>query len=295
MSRSTINDLPAFFAIAQERSFTKAAALLGVSQPKLSVTIRQLEERLGVRLLSRTTRSVSLTEAGERLLRSVEPLYRNIEAGLEALNLAKDAPAGTVRLAVGASYLRAILWPKLMEILPRYPDLKVEITVGLVDITKNGIDAGVKLSDDVPPGMTAVAVSPDFRFAVVGSKSYFTTNPVPQMPRDLAAHRCINVRPPPYDELWPWEFEKDSREEHIQVDGQLAFNQLDLVMEAAVAGFGLAYVPECLAAPYLAEGRVQRVLEDWCLPSQGYHMYFPESAQISPALGFLIDALRYRG
>jgi DNA-binding transcriptional LysR family regulator len=297
MPRGNLNDLLAFVAVGRERSFTKAAAKLGVSQSALSHTIRELEARLGLRLLTRTTRSVSPTEAGERLLHSLGPRFEEIEAELEALSELREKPAGTIRITAGDHAVHSVLWPKLAKFLPSYPDIKVEITIdyGLTDIVAQRYDAGVRFGEQVAKDMIAVRIGPDVRFAVIGAKSYFAKRPPPKTPQDLIGHTCINLRLPTHGGLYAWEFEQDGREVKVRVEGQLVFNGVFQVLNAALAGFGLAYVPEDLAQPYLANGRLRRVLEEWCPPWSGYHLYYPSRRQSSPAFAILIDALRYRG
>lgn len=297
MPRDHVSDLLAFLAVARERSFTRAAAKLGVSQSALSHTIRGLEGRLGLRLLTRTTRSVSATEAGERLLLTVGPRFEEIEAELTALSELREKPAGTIRITTGEHAVDAILWPALMKFLPRYPDVKVEINVdySLTDIVAQRYDAGVRLGEQVAKGMIAVRIGPDMRMAAVGAPSYFAQRSLPKKPQDLTGHNCINLRLPTYGGLYAWEFEKGSRELKVRVEGQLVFNGLTQILNAALAGFGLAYVPEDLAQPHLAAGRLTRVLEDWCPPFPGYHLYYPSRRQTSPAFALLVDALRYRG
>jgi DNA-binding transcriptional LysR family regulator len=296
MPQSNINDLTAFLAVATERSFTKAAAKLGVSQPALSQTIRQLEERLDLRLLTRTTRSVSPTEAGERLLHSVGPRLKEIEAELDALRALRGKPAGNVRITAGDHAAKTVLWPKLARFLPDYPDINVEITLdyGLTDIVAERYDAGVRLGEQVARDMIAVRIAPDIRFIVVGSDSYFADHPPPTTPQELPHHSCINLRLPTYGGLYPWELEKDGHELKVRVEGRLVFNSIFGVLDAAVAGFGLAHVPEDLARTYLAKGRLQQVLEDWSPRWPGYHLYYPSRRQSSPAFSLLVDALRYR-
>jgi len=296
MQRGNLDDLRALVAVGRERSFTKAAAKLGVSQSALSQTIRQLESRLGVRLLTRTTRSVSLTEAGERLIRTVAPRFEEIDAELEALNALREKPAGTIRVTAGDHAIHSVLWPKLAKFLPNYPDIKVEVVIdyGLTDIVAERHDAGVRWGEQVARDMIAVRIGPDVRFAVVGAKSYFTKRSAPKTPQDLITHNCVNLRLPTYGGLYAWEFERDGRELRVRVEGQLAFNGIFQVLDAALAGLGLAYVPEDLAQPHLARGRLQRVLEEWCAPWTGYHLYYPHRRQSSPAFALLVDALRYR-
>src|SRR6516165_4295256 len=297
MQRGTLDELLAFVAVGRERSFTKAAAKLGVSQSALSHTIRELETRLGVRLLTRTTRSVSPTQAGERLLQSVGPCFEEIETELAAVSEFRDKPAGSIRITAGDHAIESVLWPKLERFLPKYPDIKVEIVVdyGLTDIVAERYDAGVRWGEQVAKDMIAVRVGPDIRFAVVGAKSYFAKRPQPKTPQDLVGHTCINLRFPTYGGLYAWEFEQRGRELKVRVEGQLVFNGIFQVLDAALAGIGLSYVPEDLAQPYLVKGRLKRVLEEWCAPWSGYHLYYPHRRQSSPAFRLLVDALRYRG
>jgi DNA-binding transcriptional LysR family regulator len=296
MARENINDLFAFLAVARERSFTRAAAQLGVSQSALSHTVRGLEERLGVRLLTRTTRSVAPTQAGERLLQTVGPRLEGIEVELEALSEFREKPAGTIRITAGDHATETILWPKLTKFLPDYPDIKVEITLdyGLADIVAQRYDAGVRLGEQVAKDMIAVRIGPDIRFAVVGAASYFATRPLPATPQDLVSHTCINLRLPTHGGLYAWEFEQGGRELNVRVDGQLVFNSIFQVLKAALDGFGLAYVPEDLAQPHLVAGHLKRVLEDWSPPWSGYHLYYPSRRQPSAAFTLLVDALRHR-
>jgi DNA-binding transcriptional LysR family regulator len=296
MPRANLNDLLAFLAVGRERSFTKAAAKLGVSQSALSHTIRELEARLGVRLLTRTTRNVSPTEAGERLLQTVGPRLEEIDAELGALSELREKPAGTIRITATDYAADTILWPKLTKFLPQYPDIKVEIIIdyGLTDIVAQRFDAGVRSGEQVAKDMIAVRIAPDMRIAVVGAPSYFTNRSEPKRPQDLIGHDCINLRLPTHGGLYAWEFEKGARELRVRVEGQLTFNGTFQMLNAALAGFGLAYIPEDLAQPYIAKGRLTRVLEDWCPPYSGYHLYYPSRRQSSAAFALLVDALRYR-
>lgn len=296
MSRENINDLLAFLAVARERSFTRAAARFGISQSALSHTIRQLEERLGVRLLTRTTRAVSPTEAGERLLEGIGPHFDEIETQVDALNELREKPAGTIRITASDYAISSILWPKLKKFLPRYPDIKVELMLdnGLTDIVTERYDAGVRMGEQLAKDMISARIGPDFRFAVVGAKSYFATHPEPEKPQDLVHHACINYRFPTSGGLWAWEFEKGGREIRIRVDGQLAFNNIFHALDAAQAGLGLAYVPEEIAQPHIAKGRLKRVLENWCPFWDGYYLYYPSRRQSSPAFVALVEALRHR-
>jgi DNA-binding transcriptional LysR family regulator len=296
MPHENFNDLRAFLVVARDRSFTKAAARLGVSPSALSHTMRGLEERLGVRLLTRTTRSVSPTEAGARLLRTVGPRFEEVESELAALSDFRDKPAGTVRITAGDHSVHTILWPKLSKLMHKYPDVTVEINVeqGLVDIAAQSFDAGVRLGEQVAKDMVSVRIGPDVRFAVIGAKSYFAKHEPPKTPQDLVAHRCINLRLPTYSGLYAWEFERNGRELKVRVDGPFIFNSIFQVRDAALGGFGVAYVPEDLAQPYLAKGQLIRVLEEWSPPWPGYHLYYPSRRQSSPAFALLVDALRYR-
>ena len=296
MARENLNNLLAFLAVAREQSFTRAAAKLGVSQSALSQTIRGLEARLGLRLLTRTTRSVAPTEAGERLLRTVGPRFDEIEAELAALSELREKPVGTVRITADEHAAGAVLWPALERLLPDYPDIKVEIVIdyGLTDIVAERYDAGVRLGGIVAKDMIAVRIGPDMCMAVVGAPSYFAERPQPRTPQDLTAHDCINLRLPTYGGLYAWEFEKDGRELKVRVEGQFVFNNIALRLNAALAGFGLAYLPEEQAQAHLATGRLIRVLADWCPPFSGYHLYYPSRRQHAPAFALLVEALRYR-
>ena len=296
MERGNLNDLVAFLAVGQERSFTRAAAKLGVSQSALSHTIRALEERLGLRLLTRTTRSVAPTEAGERLLRTIGPRFQEIEAELVGLSEFREKPAGTIRITATDYAVETILWPKLTKFLRRYPEVKVEIIIdyGLTDIVAERFDAGVRSGEQVAKDMIAERIGPDMRSAAVGAPSYFEAHPEPMRPQELITHNCINLRLPTRGGLYAWEFEKDGRELKVHVEGQLVFNGTFQTLNAALAGFGLAYVPEDVARPHLAKGRLNRVLEDWCPPYSGYHLYYPSRRQSTPAFTLLVDALRYR-
>jgi DNA-binding transcriptional LysR family regulator len=297
MQRGNLDDLLAFVAVGTERSFTRAAAKLGVSQSALSHTIRELEARLGVRLLTRTTRSVSPTEAGERLLHTLRPRFEEIDAELAALRELREKPSGTIRITATQHAVDTLLWPKLAKFLSRYPDIKVEIAAesALTDIVAQRFDAGVRSGEQVAKDMIAVRIGPDIRIAVVGAPSYFKTRPEPKKPQDLIGHDCINLRLTTLGGLYAWEFEKGARELKVRVEGQLVFNGTFQMLNAALAGFGLAYVPEDVAQPYLAKGRLKRVLEDWCEPYSGYHLYYPSRRQSSAAFALLVDALRHRG
>jgi DNA-binding transcriptional LysR family regulator len=297
MPRQNFNDLLAFLTVAKERSFTRAAAQLGVSQSALSHTVRGLEERLGLRLLTRTTRSVAPTEAGERLLRAAGPRLDEIEAEMAALADLRDRPSGTIRITAHDHAVRTVLWPALARLLPDYPDINVEVVIdyGLTDIVAERYDAGIRSGEIVAKDMVAVRVGPDMRSAVVGAPSYFANRPRPETPQALTAHTCINLRLPTHGGLYAWEFEKDGREPRVRVEGQLVFNGTAPMLDAALAGFGLAYLPEDSVRAHLADGRLIRVLDDWCPPYAGYHLYYPSRRQPTPAFALLVNALRYRG
>jgi DNA-binding transcriptional LysR family regulator len=296
MPRQTINDLLAFRAVARERSFTRAAAQIGVSPSALSHTIRAVEERLGVRLLTRTTRSVAPTEAGERLLSAIGPHFDGIEAELAALSELRDKPAGTVRITTGDHAVKTILLPAIAKLLPSYPDVNVEISVnaGLVDIVAERFDAGVRLGETIAQDMVAVRIGPDLRMAAVGSPSYFSVHKPPRTPHDLAQHNCINLRFPTLGGLYAWEFEKGGRALNVRVKGQLVVNDPGLALGAAADGLGIAYLPDDYVKREIDAGRLIRVLESWCPPFPGYHLYYPSRRQQSPAFAVLVEALRYR-
>jgi DNA-binding transcriptional LysR family regulator len=296
MLRQNANDLLAFLAVAKERSFTKAAAKLGVSQSALSHTIRGLEARLGLRLLTRTTRSVSPTEAGERLLRTVGPRFDEIEIELAALSDLRDTPAGTIRINAMDHALDKILRPALQSFLPKYPDISVEVCCdyNFVDIAAQGFDAGVRLGEDVAEGMIATRIGPDMRMSVVGSPAYFADRALPTNPRDLTEHQCNNLRLPTNGGLYAWEFAKDQEALKVRVSGQVTYNGVYPLLEAALDGFGLSYVPEDIADPHVEAGRLIRVLEDWSPYYSGFHLYYPSRRQASPAFALLVEALRYR-
>ena len=296
MARENFNDLLAFVLVAREGSFTRAAAQLGVSQSALSHTIRALENRLDIRLLTRTTRSVSATEAGERLLKTLAPRFAEIEAEVAALSDFRDKPAATIRITTAEHAANSIIWPRLVEFLPDYPDIKVEVTIdyGLTDIVAGRYDLGVRLGDQVAKDMIAVRVGPDLRMAVVGSPAYFAKRARPKTPHELTTHDCLNLRLPTHGAIHAWAFEKNGHKFNVRVEGQLTFNSTTPRLRAALAGFGLAFVPEDLAADAISKGQLIRVLDDWCDIVCGYHVYYA-SRQCSPALALLIGALRYPG
>ena len=297
MRRDDLTDLNVFLAVAEERSFTRAAARLGLTQSTLSHATRSFEERLGVRLLTRTTRSVAPTEAGERLLRAARPGLEAIQAELAALTELRDKPAGTVRLTTGTHAYQTILQPTLTRLLPDYPDVQVEAMIenGFVDIVAGRFDAGIRLGEQVERDMIAARIGPELRWIVVGAPSYFEGRRRPEVPQDLTAHRCIKYRQSTSGRLYAWEFEKDGRALNVQVEGPLALNDAAPALEAAIEGLGLAYVPEDIAAAPLREGHLTQVLANWCPPAPGYHLYYPSRRQMVPALALLVEALRWRG
>jgi DNA-binding transcriptional LysR family regulator len=296
MPRQNVNDLLAFRAVARERSFTRAAAQIGVSPSALSHAIRGLEERLGVRLLARTTRSVSPSAAGERLLAAIGPHFDGIETEIAALGALRDKPAGTIRITTGIHAAQTILWPALAKLLPDFPDLNVEISVnaGFVDIVEERFDAGVRLGETIAQDMVAVRIGPDFRMAAVASPGYLAGRAPPRTPQDLATHDCINLRFPTRGGLYAWEFEKGDRALNVRVEGRLVVNDIALARSAALDGAGIAYLPESYVEAEVGAGRLVRLLKDWCPPFPGYHLYFPSRRQQPPALALVVDALRWR-
>jgi DNA-binding transcriptional LysR family regulator len=294
--RENLNDLTAFVIVAREGSFTRAAAKLGVSQSALSQTIRGLEERLGLRLLTRTTRKVAPTDAGERLLAAIGPRLDGIEDDLAALSDLRDKPAGTIRITASEHAASSILLPRLAALLPDYPDIKVEINTDyrMVDIVEQRFDAGVRLGEHLQKDMIAVRIGPDVKMAVVGTPSYFAKRIAPDRPQDLTSHDCINVRLPTHGGLLPWDFKKGTRELNVRVEGQMTFNGFPQVVDAALAGMGLAFVLEDVVKRHVADGTLMRVLEDWCEDFPGYHLYYPSRRQPSPAFSLVVDTLRFR-
>ncbi len=294
MARRNLNDLVGFVTVAREGSFTRAAAILGVSQSALSQAIRALEERLQIRLLTRTTRSVSATPAGERLLQAIGNRFDEIESELDALTALRDKPAGSIRLTSGEHVLRTILLPKLMPLMQRYPDINIEFDVsyGFRDIVADRFDAGVRLGESIDKDMIALPISPMLRMAAVASPAYFRAHPPPKHPQDLTQHRCINIRFPTQGGLYVWEFEKRGRQVNVRVEGQATFNNSPPIVLAALDGLGVAYLPEEEFAPHIEDGHLVRVLENWCPPFSGYHLYYPSRRQPSPAFLLVRDALR---
>lgn len=297
MQFSNYNEILAFIAVAKEGSFTKAAAKLGVSQSALSQTIRTLEQRLDLRLLVRTTRSVSPTEAGEHMLRTVAPRFDEIEAELAVLSERRLKPAGTIRISAGEHAALTVLQPALTQMLLQYPDINVELIAEnrMTDIVADRYDAGVRLGDQVAKDMIAVRISGDLRWLVVGSPAYFARHPMPSAPQDLTSHNCINMRMPTHGGFYIWDFAKDGKDLKVRVDGQLVFNNLALRIKSALDGLGLAFLPEDQVRDHITQGRLIPVLEDWCPAESGYRLYYPSRRHPSPAFTLLVDALRYTG
>ncbi|WP_334187375.1 LysR family transcriptional regulator [Noviherbaspirillum sp.] len=297
MAHTKVNDLQAFLAVARDQSFTKAADRLGITPSALSHTIRALEERLGVRLLARTTRNVAPTEAGERLMRSIAPLFDQIAAEVEALGELRDKPRGTIRITCTDDQIELCLRPMLARFLQDYPDITLEFYVdyGFTNVVEERFDAGIRLGEAISKDMIAVRIGPDWRLVVVGSPAYFDRYPAPKSPHDLTRHACVNIRHRPSGAIYAWEFERNGKAFTVRVEGQLVFNSIMHVLNAAVDGIGLAYVPEELAAPYLADGRLKQVLSHWCPYFQGYHLYYPNRRQASPAFSAFVEAIKYQG
>lgn len=296
MAHPKINDLQAFLAVARDQSFTKAAAKLGLTPSALSHTMRSLEERLGVRLLSRTTRNVAPTDAGERLMRAIAPLFDQIAIEVDALGELRDKPRGTLRVTCTDDSIELCLRPMLADFLKDYPDITLELYVdyGFTNVVEERFDAGIRLGEAISKDMIAVRIGPDWRLMVVGSPAYFARHPAPATPHDLTGLPCVNIRHRPSGPVYAWEFEKNGQAFTVKVEGQLVFNSIMHVLNAAVDGIGLAYVPEQLVAPYLADGRLKEVLGDWCPTFQGFHLYYPNRRQASPAFSAFVDALKYR-
>lgn len=297
MAGENYNELAAFIMVARERSFTRAAAKMGISQSALSQTIRGLEARLGLRLLTRTTRSVSTTEAGRRLFETVAPRFDEIAQELSSLSQLRDKPSGTIRINAGEHPAISVLQPALQRLLPDNPEVNVEIIVdyGLTDIVAGGYDAGVRMGNQVAKDMIAMRIGPDLRMAVVGAPHYFAQRSIPQAPQDLTAHNCIGIRLPTYGGVPPWDLSKDGHEVNVRVEGQLVFNNISLRLNSALDGLGLAYLPEDQVLPHIETGRLVRVLDDWCEPFPGYYLYYPSRRHASPAFSLLLETLRYRG
>lgn len=296
MPRENLNDILVFLAVAREKSFTRAAAKLGVSQSALSHIIRDLEARLGLRLLTRTTRSVSTTEAGEELFQAVAPKIEEIDASLAALSDFRDKPAGVIRITATDHPIDTVIWPKLRKLLHAYPDIKVEVTVdyGLSNIVEDRYDVGVRFGDQVAKDMIAVRISPDIPMAIVGAPSYLANRTVPDTPEDLLDHQCISLRMTTTKALYAWELKKGKRETQARVSGQLTVNTQPQMIRGALEGFGLAFVPEDAVRDHLRKGELVSVLKDWCPTWPGYHVYYPSRRQTSRAFSLVIDALKHR-
>lgn len=296
MRRDEMGDLITFLAVAEEHSFTRAAARLGTSQSAVSAVVRRLEERLDLRLLTRTTRSVALTEAGQRLVDTLKPAFEGIETQLSALDAMRSRPSGRLRITAGRRVAREVLLPVARRIMADHPDVNIEITVEprFVDIVKEGYDAGIRLGEALDKDMIGVRVSPDLHMIVAGAPSYFERHPRPATPHDLVAHTCVNLRLPTLGGLYAWEFRKDGRPLNVRVDGQFVTNDPDLAVEAALAGEALVCLPSDYLDGYLKTGRLERVLAEWCPPFAGYHLYYPSRRQVTTAFRLLIDGLRWR-
>ncbi|XUW92817.1 LysR family transcriptional regulator [Burkholderia sp. M6-3] len=288
------NDLAGFITVARERNFTRAAAQLGVSQSALSRTVAGLERRIGLQLLTRTTRSVSLTEAGERLLSAIRPRFEEIEAEVASLRGMTNRPSGTVRITTTDYAANTFVWPRLQPLLRRYPDLKIELVndYGLADIVADRFDIGVRLGDQIEKDMVAVRIAPDMTMSIVGSPKYLQSRPPAKRPQDLTLHSCINLRLPTRDSLLPWELAKGRRELQVRVEGQLTFNNVYQMVDAALVGFGLAYVPKDLVEQYVRAGKLAWVLEDWCPTFVGHHAYYSTGRKSSRAVQLVVDALK---
>ncbi|AOV14001.1 LysR family transcriptional regulator [Klebsiella michiganensis] len=296
MLKENFNELQIFLVVARERSFTKAAGKLGVSQSALSHAMKSLEERLNIRLLTRTTRSVAPTEAGERIIACLEPRIADLEQELESLVQLNGTASGNIRLSAGEHAARSLVWPKLKPFLREYPEINLELVVdnGFVDIVEGRFDAGIRLGESVDKDMIAVRIGPDMRMAVVGAPSYFSTNPAPETPHELQNHRCINMRLPTAGGLYHWEFEKEGKPLRVRVEGQVTFNLQAERIDAALSGFGIACIPEDRVQDYIKSGELIQILQDWCPSFPGYYLYYPSRKQHPPAFALMIDALRYQ-
>ncbi len=296
MRRETLSDLAVFLAVAEEQSFTRAAAKLGTSQSSLSQIVRRLEARMGVKLLTRTTRQVSTTEAGEQLLDTLRPAFDGIDAKLSALTALRERPSGTVRITTSKHAAETILWPAVAKLIAENPDVTVELSIDsqFTDIVTDRFDAGVRLGEEVANDMIAVRIGPELRLAVVASPAYFDTYGKPESPHDLTQHRCINIRQVTRGGLYAWEFEKDGHELRVRVGGALILNDISMILNAAAEGMGIACFLEDHATKFISEGKLVRVLEDWCPPFAGYHLYYPDRRQLPPAFALLVKALRHK-
>jgi len=296
MARGNFNELIWFLAVAEEKSFTRAAARLNIAQSTLSHAIKQLETRMGLRLLTRTTRSVATTEAGERLRQSMAPRIEEIETEIDALMGYRDKPAGTVRITLSDHAMESVVWPKIAPVLRGYPDIRLELNIdnGFRNIVEEGFDAGVRLGESVEKDMVAVRIGPDWRLVAVGSPDYFRNHAPPRHPQDLMGHNCMNRRQSRTGGLYAWEFEKDGKEVRVRVEGQLTFNTSQAMADAALQGYGIAYVPESLVESHIRNGKLQIVLDDWSPKFAGYYLYYPTRQQNLPAFSVVVDTLRYR-
>ncbi|MDC9814066.1 MULTISPECIES: LysR family transcriptional regulator [Rhizobium] len=296
MRHGDFSELAAFIAVAEAGSFTRASAKLGLSQSAVSYSVRMLEQKLGVRLISRTTRSLSLTDAGDRMLRSLRPAFEHIESEIAAVTALRDKPAGTIRITTFRHAARTVLWPVITKFLAEYPDIDVEVSVdeGLTDIVASRFDAGIRVGEQVQKDMVAVRISPDLRMAVVGSPSYFAKRKIPQTPRDLGEHRGVSYRQSTGGGLYAWEFERDGEELQVRMNGPLIINDGEMLEAAALDGLALAYTFESQVAQYINDGRLIRVLDDWCQPFSGYHLYYPSRRQHTAAFALLVEALRFK-
>jgi DNA-binding transcriptional LysR family regulator len=297
MRHGDFSELAAFIAVAEAGSFTRASAKLGLSQSAVSYSVRMLEQRLGVRLISRTTRSLSLTDAGERMLRSLSPAFEHIESEIAAVTALRDKPAGTIRITTFRYAAMSVLWPVMTTFLAKYPDIEMEVILdeGLTDIVAGRFDAGIRIGEQVQKDMVAVRIGPDLRMAVVGSPSYFQNRTIPMTPRDLGDHRGITYRQTTGGGLYAWEFERDGEELVVRMNGPLIINDSLMLEAAALDGLGLAYTFESQVSQYIADGRLIRVLDDWCQPFPGYHLYYPSRRQHTAAFALLVEALRFKG
>jgi DNA-binding transcriptional LysR family regulator len=297
MRRENFSDLAVFLTVAEQRSFTRAANKLGTSQSAVSQVVRRVEDSMGLKLLTRTTRNVSLTEAGEQLITTLRPAFDDIQSRIAGLSALREKPSGSVRITAGRHAAETLLWPAIKCVLRDNPDITIEMSIDqtLTDIITERFDAGVRLGEEIAKDMVAVKIGPELRLAVVGSPAYFAQHGVPLSPYDLTKHRCINIRQSTKGGFYVWEFEKDGREVNVRVDGPLILNDSRIIYKAAEEGLGIACVMDDLVADQIASGQLVRVLEDWCPSFAGYHLYYPDRRQITPAFNLLIDALRYKG
>lgn len=297
MKREELSDLAVFLAVAEARSFTRAAAKLGTSQSAISQIVKRLEAGMGIKLLTRNTRNVAPTEAGEQLVATLRPAFDDIDARLAALSVLRERPAGTVRITSSRHAAETILWPAVSALIRKYPEVTVEISIDshLTDIIGDRFDAGIRLGEQIEKDMIAVPIGPELRMAVVGAPSYLVARGKPENPQDLTQHACINIRMQTRGSLYAWEFGQDGRELNVRVEGPVIANDVPMVLRAAADGLGLACVMEDQAKAMLETGQVERVLEDWCPPFAGYHLYYPDRRQLPPAFSLLVKALRYRG